>query len=160
MSSFHPPWPSCITRNISNSSCTLMWSPVANREPIDEASLGFIPAAVVGVARCGVAIAVVAVAAVGGRRVAIAEARGGVDIGGAVLVISVRAVEVAGTLRLAGGVEVGGTATGTALEVAVVCATEWGGEAEATVGAEEVCTTDVGCGWGLLVAPETLISNY
>ena len=101
-----------------------MWSPVANREPIDEASLGFIPAAVVGVARCGVAIAVVAVAAVGGRRVAIAEARGGVDIGGAVLVISVRAVEVAGTLRLAGGVEVGGTATGTALEVAVVCATE------------------------------------
>ena len=79
ISSIHPPWPSCITQNISNSSCTLTWLPIANGETTDSAALGSVPAVAVGLAGEGVAIAVAAVA---GEKVATAA---GVGTAGAVV---------------------------------------------------------------------------
>lgn len=123
MSSIHPPWPSCITRNISNSSCTLTWSPIANGEATDEAPLGSVPAVAVGVAGEGAAIAVAAVA-VGGERVAIVAVVGG-DIVGTVVGVSAGEVEVIGIRRLGGsGATVGVTGTGATVEVVVVGATD------------------------------------
>lgn len=112
MSSFHPPWPSCITWNISSSSCTLTWSPSANGETTDEAALGSVPAVAVGVTGEGVATAAVAEV---GERVAIAA---GVDIAEAVVGVSAREVEVPSIRRLGGRVKKGATGTGATVEVA------------------------------------------
>ena len=112
ISSIHPPWPSCITRNISNSSCTLTWLPIANGEAIDAVALGSVPAVAVGLAGEGVAIAVAAVA---GERVATAA---GVGTAGAVVVgVSAGEAEVTGALRLGGGVKMGATGTGATVGV-------------------------------------------
>ena len=112
ISSIHPPWPSCITRNISNSSCTLTWLPIANGEAIDAVALGSVPAVAVGLAGEGVAIAVAAVA---GERVATAA---GVGTAGAVVVgVSAGEAEVTGALRLGGGVKMGGKGTGATVGV-------------------------------------------